>query len=365
MKISFWMNSIIYNPLTSMKAISHESLAKRDYSFDALRGIAIIAVVAIHVNSFIFNSDNLNSVLLYRQSLNFAVPSFLFISGYFVSSQKIDSFAEYKRFLTHRLNQVVIPYLFWSILILLIGSTITHVFDIKKIILKLLTGGALTPYYFIILIIQFYILTPIFQRINKNLYGLISILFINVLSLSFSYITRLYYSPIFSSLAVYAMPFYMWIIFYELGVLYRTFDKHKISKRGAILITLSISFSLIMSLFEAKYIVLKYDNLGSASSAVKFSSFLYAGCFIVGFLYIRQKVNKWPNIIVSLGNYSFGIYLIHMLVIYAITIFFKNVVGGILSQIMVVFVTLIICCIIIFITKKMLPRSIYNTLLGF
>jgi fucose 4-O-acetylase-like acetyltransferase len=113
-----------------MNTICYKSLSKRDESFDFFRGIAIIAVVAIHVSS-VFNSYNSNGLLLYRQSLNFAVPLFLFISGYFLSNKKIDSFEEYKRFLTHRLSRVLVPYLFWSILILSCGVIISHNFNIK------------------------------------------------------------------------------------------------------------------------------------------------------------------------------------------------------------------------------------------
>ena len=61
----------------------------RDISFDAFRGIAIIAVVAIHA----FDTDfwvrcsqpfrwNCFPLIAYRQLLNFAVPAFIFISGY-------------------------------------------------------------------------------------------------------------------------------------------------------------------------------------------------------------------------------------------------------------------------------------------
>lgn len=363
-----------------MKAKYDKSLKKRDESFDALRGVAIIAVVAIHASGSIFNSGNvsfdnmnLNMSILYRQALNFAVPSFLFISGYWISNKTVDSLEGYKQFLKQRLKHVVIPYIFWSLVILSIGAVITQIFDIQKILLKLLTGSATGPYYFIILIVQFYILTPLFQHINKNPYGFISILFLNVLSLSFSYISRIYLGPFFSSLSVYAMPFYTWIVFYELGMLYRNFDKYTISKSVAILIVLSIVFTLIISLFEAKTLLIKYDNLELATSAVKFSSFLYSGCFITGFMYIRQKVNKWPNLIVSLGNYSFGIYLIHMPILSVVNHFLKEIFfkeglhyfTELIFQFIVIFMTIIICCTLIFTSKKIFPKVIHSTILGF
>lgn len=362
-------------------AISNKLLIKRDESFDALRGIAIIAVVAIHASGYIFGSEvvssasnDFNVVLLYRQILNFAVPVFLFISGYWMSNKKVDSFEGYKQFLIQRLKRIVIPYLFWSIFILSFVATRTQVFDAQEILFKLLTGGAIVPYYFIMLIVQFYMLTPIFQRVNKNLYGFVLMLLINFLSLSFSYITRLYFgSSFFSSLSVYAMPFYVWIIFYELGLIYRNFDKYKISNHTATLIVISIIFALAMSLFEAKIVFTKYNNLEFATSAVKFSSFLYSGCFITGFLYIRQKVSKWPNLLISLGNYSFGIYLIHIPVLWVLVDFLKDTIfrEGInyimqpVFQLIVVFMTIIICCVFIFTSKKILPTNIHNTLLGF
>lgn len=363
-----------------MNTINHKSLIKRDESFDALRGIAIIAVVAIHASGSIFSSGNVsfdnlifNAFLLYRQSLNFAVPAFLFISGYWISNKKVESLEEYRQFLTQRLKRVVVPYLFWSIMILSIEATITQVFDIQEILFKLLTGRATGPYYFIILIVQFYMLTPILQRINKNPHGFILILFINFISLSFSYITRLYFGSFFSSLSVYAMPFYTWIIFYEFGILYRNFDRYEISKQIATLIAISIVFALIISFFEAKIILIKYDNLAFAISTVKFSSFLYSGCFITGFLYIRQKVSKWSNLIVSLGNYSFGIYLMHIPVLLIVQLFLKETFfkEGIyyftqpIFQFTCVSTTVIICYVFIFTSKRILPSVIHNTLLGF
>ena len=67
-----------------------DKITTRDDSFDALRGIAILCVVAIHaivlpdnVPSKGLDAVNFWAVVFFRQTLNFAVPAFLFISGYF------------------------------------------------------------------------------------------------------------------------------------------------------------------------------------------------------------------------------------------------------------------------------------------
>ncbi|MCJ7655830.1 MAG: acyltransferase, partial [Dehalococcoidia bacterium] len=91
----------------------------RDLSFDAFRGLAIIAVVAIH--SWIYPTTgvwNLFFIVTYRQLLNFAVPAFIFISGYWISKKPIKSLEDYKTFLIRRLPRVLIPYFFWSLILL-------------------------------------------------------------------------------------------------------------------------------------------------------------------------------------------------------------------------------------------------------
>ena len=78
---------------------------KRDLSFDAFRGLAIIAVVGIHAYEIGWRQVSAMSVyglfiIAYRQFLNFAVPAFVFISGYWLSKKKIESLEDYKNFLT-------------------------------------------------------------------------------------------------------------------------------------------------------------------------------------------------------------------------------------------------------------------------
>src|SRR4030042_1293639 len=63
---------------------------KRDLSFDAFKGIAIIAVIAIHA-IYAGGSPYSPSFVYYRQLLNFSVPLFFFIAGYWSSKAKIES----------------------------------------------------------------------------------------------------------------------------------------------------------------------------------------------------------------------------------------------------------------------------------
>ena len=87
---------------------------ERDSSFDAFRGLATIAVVSIHAAYLVLIDDENQFLTAYSQLLFFAVPVFIFISGYWSAQKPTGSLADYKTFLTKRLIRVLIPYLFWS-----------------------------------------------------------------------------------------------------------------------------------------------------------------------------------------------------------------------------------------------------------
>jgi len=340
----------------------------RDLSFDAFRGVAIIAVVAIHSwrcpttgwwNPFF--------IVTYRQLLNFAVPVFVFISGYWLSKKQIKSLHDYKTFLIRRLSRVLIPYLFWSLVLIGYEAAKTHDVDVYRIILKLLTGGVVKGYFFIILITQLYIITPLLQYINSKSYGLILVLIFNTLSLLVLYLSRVFnvigYVPA-------ALPFYSWVVFYEIGLLLGGgARKISVPKNMRYFILPAVFVTLLISGLETSILLSKYNNLAFANSAVKYSSFLYSVCIIAGFLFLRERVRYWPKLLVTIGNYSFGIYLIHILILDKVVNFVQkaNIIYSftILYELVVVSITIAICIILISITRKLLPQSFCTKVLGF
>ncbi|MBN1392539.1 MAG: acyltransferase [Sedimentisphaerales bacterium] len=345
----------------------------RDLSFDAFRGIAIIAVIAIHSIDSLFPWQSpatvwqdLFLVATYRQFLNFAVPSFIFISGYWASKKSIISPESYKTFLRRRLSRVLVPYLFWSVILLGFEAFKTHNVDAQQIAFKLLTGRAISVYFFIIVITQLYLLTPLLQCINRNSYGLMLILVFNIVSLLFAYLSRLYLNfwiPVSSA-------FYVWIIFYEAGLLIgknsnRVFTQKKIRP----FILPAILVTLLISGLETTIILLKYGYVYFAISPTKYSSFLYSACVIIGFLFVKERIKYWPKSLVLIGNCSFGIYLIHMPVLNQVA----NLVQKSdkiysfqpLYEFTTIVLTLLICLAIIGIMRRILPKPFWVRILGF
>jgi surface polysaccharide O-acyltransferase-like enzyme len=345
----------------------------RDPSFDAFRGLAIIAVVAIHAIDTTFLWRYLSTIkwnffflVTYRQLLNFAVPAFIFISGYWMSRKSIKSLEGYKTFLIRRLPRVLIPYFFWSSILLGYEAIRAHHVDVTQIVFKLLTGRATTIYFFIMVISQLYIITPLLQYINRKRYGLILVLTLNVISLLSAYLSRLYFNcwiPVSSA-------FYSWIIFYEIGLLTGNRNNKIFAPKNAhIFILPAILICLLLSGLEASILLSKYDNWYFAIAPVKYSSLLYSVCIIFGFLFVRECFSYWPKLLVTIGYCSFGIYLIHIPVLNQIanlvqkssTIYSFQP----LYQFIVVTLTILTCFVIIGITRRLLPKPFCVKVLGF
>ena len=346
----------------------------RDLSFDAFRGAAIIAVVATHASYIGFSwrystNDRWNFFFLvaWQQLFNFAVPAFLFISGYWLAKKPIKSLQTYKTFLVKRLSRIFVPYLFWSVVFCGCAAVKAHEIDVYEILFKLLTGRAAWGHYFIIMIGQLYILTPLLQHINRRPSGLILVLAFNIISL-----LALYLSKVFGVIRHIpaSLPFYSWIIFYEIGLFIGSrADKTFAPPKMRSFILPAVLICLLLSELEGMILLLKYDNLGFAVTAIKYSSFLYSACVISTFLLVRERIEHWPKFLVKVGEYSFGIYLMHMLVLNQVAnLVQKN--STIYSfqplcHFIVVTLTMLTCFVIIDITRRLLPKSFCVKVLGF
>jgi peptidoglycan/LPS O-acetylase OafA/YrhL len=245
------------------------------------------------------------------------------------------------------------------------GAVKTGNVNPREIIFKLLIGGAIFPYFFIILIAQFYIITPLLNNINRKPYGLILVIVINFISLLLRYLSRLHFYFWFPSISL----FYSWIIFYEIGLLTGGSNvKIPTEKRMPFFILPALLFFLVISGLEANFLFSKYNNLGFATHALKYSTFMYSLCIIFGFLFLREHVCRWPKLLVITGHYSFGLYLIHVPVLNGVvSALSKTAIYSLpaLYQIIVGLITISLCLVLIYIIRKLLPESFCSNLLGF
>jgi membrane-bound acyltransferase YfiQ involved in biofilm formation len=214
-------------------------------------------------------------------------------------------------------------------------------------------------------------LTPLLNYINRKPYGFISVLIFNMASLFVLYLLNLgdlwfvddpYY--------LIHSPFLLWVIFYQMGLLIGSRDSEEFIPRNMHKFILpAILVALVISVVEVITILSKYDDWHTAICAIKYSSFIYSTCIIFGFLVLRERLRSWPRFLVVLGDYSFGIYLIHMIILRGIVRIMPKVNTihhlQVLYELMIVLITLTMCYVLIAITRKILPKPFYGRVLGF
>ena len=138
--------------------------------FDFLRGIAILMVLGIHSypNKGLEGSGAFFQMGM-RESLDFAVPLFLAISGFFTGKNHLDDKNSYLKFLKKQIPRVYIPALLWSVPILVLWLYEGH--GAMRSFFNVFLCMSFVPYYYILLIIQFYLILPLVKRLTYRKWG--------------------------------------------------------------------------------------------------------------------------------------------------------------------------------------------------
>lgn len=145
---------------------------------DIFRCACIMAVILIHMTSDpVVKLSPYPVVHFYYLAVNlassFAVPAFLFLSAFvlFYNYQDRWNWETGKSFFTKRLLYTIVPYLIWSVLYyvgnqLSLGENIFHRSDL--FFYRLLTGKNYAHLYYIIIMVQFYLLFPVFMALIQR-----------------------------------------------------------------------------------------------------------------------------------------------------------------------------------------------------
>lgn len=271
--------------------------------FDFLRGVAILMVVAIHTFAATLQKEELvgDVLILSRQILNCAVPLFLAISGYFCLKKKSER--SYACFLKHQIPKIYIPTLIWSLPYL--ALYVWHGNDwMKGIAIFVICGFSI--YYFIALIIQYYLLFPMLQKVKSG--GVILAFIITMIAIELVTYLDLVKGYGMSSL-VKGGPFPVWLVFFVAGV-YLGNMKERIYRLWPWFIVFVIG--LFLSFLETKWLY----PLHHVGYGIKPSSHVYSLAVIM--VLFSEKIQKmftsynlFFRVFVWLGRISFGVYLIH------------------------------------------------------
>jgi peptidoglycan/LPS O-acetylase OafA/YrhL len=319
-----------------------------------LNGLAILAVILYHASIWAFlsmsrvaqnfdgsmqtfkgiggflsmsrtaqNFDQIGALTYYslravEQAIIFAIAAFLFISGYFIAFAvgRIEANKQWRVIFT-RIKNLVIPFLIWSVLILVLDMLLGNTYSVRDFLLTIITGKARIPYYFIPLLVQYLILSPILVSLARTRYKLLLILtaLIQLITVSLRYDTLLGLNtpalqPI---LFIRGQPFFpSRIFFFTFGIVYglhsSQFKQKLIRVRWGLLVSLVVFFILGVVEWE---ILQRFSGEISIGQTETHIDGFYALAFILCFLAFEEFIPPFSEQLGILGAMSYGIYLIH------------------------------------------------------
>lgn len=303
---------------------------RRLLGIDLCRGLAAFAVIVVHSGDETWRVPVSYWALQFRLFFYFAVPFFLAVSFFFTTqnfSKNIDL-----QFVKTKFKRILIPYAVWSIFYLVFGtifSLLTHQSDRLNELLQdpfsiIFFGGASYHLYFLPLLFSGILLLFLIKNLVKRQNGIIIIAFLSILGIILNEIIalsgnsfRLNPPVAFTSLLNLIEPnsigyqiarFFLMQIAWMLKclpylclaiVLNYLLLKVKPSifkSRGALLLFFAIF--ILANTFRAKFIISELSPV-----VIAFSLLLFGIC-------LSSHLTE-NSVIKSLGNCSFGIYLIH------------------------------------------------------
>ena len=144
-------------------------------SIEYIRGVSMLGVVGIHVGSqYLLNpTPNLHLVALFEIVSRFSVPIFFFISAFGLFYKiNLDEPFNYGKFLRRRFKAVLIPYLIWSTAYL-IHDNLFFGWNLlpNPIYAAEIYFFGLAKYhlYFLVILLWFYVLMPLWIKIIRQM----------------------------------------------------------------------------------------------------------------------------------------------------------------------------------------------------
>jgi len=292
------------------------------------RGFAIILIVGVHCRtSMAWPEESFMHDLLFY-GLDFATILFVFISGFlfqYLHQEKLD----YSSYLLKKVKHVILPYIIVSVPALLdklfIETDAPWMTDLYKslsmplqVVYMLATGKHSGPFYFIPMISIIFILAPLFFKLQKSkVFSVIAFVVIAAGMFSYNYG---YYATIWESL-IYFIPVY---VFGTWAGRYRT---RVVDLKPYLLLLFVLAY---LAIFYLEMIdVINVYRLKTFGEPQYFTPEFNWGkfkvmCLAIILLNIFYRLRKYRfNTLMVLGNFSFGIYFIHIYFINATELFLR------------------------------------------
>lgn len=309
---------------------------EKSYKIQALRGMAIIAVVCIH------NTPGGLAQVWLRPFLNFSVGLFLFLSAMLSSAEKWNPWK--------RIYKVAIPYVIWTFIYVLLNN-LKFPAEIPLVFIKsLLTAKSAAVMYYIFFYCEFTLLIPIIDKLARSKFKYLGfviapleIIVIRLIPLVMGIELNLYLN-VLSSISCLG-----WFTYYYLGYMVgNNLLQMRMSTKN-IFFTWCIAIGL--QILEGYW----YYSMGEANcgTQLKLTS-IFAGSFfaLLAYKFVEEQKHINLKILFKLGEISFGIYFAHLAVMKVLSHvpYYSTIVKFPIS----VCVTIIVTSVCVYIGRKVL-----------
>ena len=241
--------------------------------------------------------------------INFAVATFIFLSGYLTKADNDNWLAFYRR----RITRVLVPYFIWTV--------IYSIQDIQSeglsvLVKNLLCANATTTLYYIFVYIQFVLLTPLLGKLAKSRFRHLGWIIAPLSVVLFKYI------PGFGDIhlgkhveLLWSDACLGWFTFYYIGlILGNKILSPKFNLRNMVFL---YCVSLLLQMVEG-YLWFTVDPAGCGSQ-LKLTSILSSSIFmLIIYSVLSSNHGTKCRLLGTIGDYSFGIYLVHMMILKAL-----------------------------------------------
>ncbi|MFZ5817874.1 MAG: acyltransferase [Bacillota bacterium] len=312
-------------------------MRKRIAELDILRAVAAFAVVMIHVTAAPLTTLPIQARSFFWYSLvnqwsRFSIPAFVLITGLvlFYSYGRREEFRA-GEFFTRRLQSVAVPYLVWTLLYMLWRTRIESTWGQFPTNLgwAVLRGTAMYQLYFIVLIFQYYLLFPLIRPLGRSRWlgaAVAASLALQALLMWDTYY-GLFTPQITAPWAVELFKwrdrlFPWWIGYFMVGVylaarldallaLARRWAWPMLAAAGGLLTWMMVEY--------AQALARPGVTVGFAATGFRPSAYVYSLVAIVGLVglggWLQEREGWWNRALLEMGKHSFGIFLVHPLVL--------------------------------------------------
>ncbi len=263
------------------------------------------SVVTIHLTSNSVTSLRHDSfwyfmMFIINKFLTFAVPAFVFLSGFKLYNKYNDNKIDLKNFYIGRVKKIVIPYLI-AFVVYFLFYIFENLIEWNEFFPSLLLGTLVAHFYYIIIAIQLYLLFPLLHKLLGKL-GKIILALSFVSTIIFNQFVLFEYSDRFFGTYFFYFILGMFVAKYCTKKEIRPFWAYAIGFVPIAIIHIFLCYK--MSLGDYWY---RYSGIGQVM-------YVSLACIVIYNLCLKNRSKRLEKWVDFLNPHTFYIFLYHILV---------------------------------------------------